>query len=77
MKINWKQKLSSRKLWAALIGVAVGVAEAFGLGESEWSELAGIIASLVSVAAYIFSEASVDKARIECDAGDAKAADKQ
>lgn len=65
MNINWKQKLSSRKLWAALVGVVVGVAMAFGLNESEWTEVAGIITSLVSVVAYIFGEAKVDSARIE------------
>ena len=67
MNINWKQKLSSRKLWAALVGVVVGVAMAFGLSESEWTEVAGIITSLVSVVAYIFGEAKVDAARIESE----------
>ena len=65
--INWKQKLSSRKLWAALVGVVVGVAVAFGMDESEWTEVAGIITSLVSVVAYIFGEAKVDAARIESE----------
>ena len=67
MNINWKQKLSSRKLWAALVGVVVGVAMAFGLDEGEWTEVAGIITSLVSVVAYIFGEAKVDAARIESE----------
>lgn len=67
MNINWKQKLSSRKLWAAIVGVVVGVAMAFGLSESEWSEVAGIVTSLVSVVAYIFGEAKVDAARIESE----------
>lgn len=67
MNINWKQKLSSRKLWAALVGVVVGVAMAFGLDESEWTEVAGIITSLVSVVAYILGEAKVDAARIESE----------
>ena len=65
--INWKQKLSSRKLWAALVGVVVGVAMAFGMDESEWTEVAGIITSLVSVVAYIFGEAKVDAARIKSE----------
>ncbi|MGN0378921.1 MAG: hypothetical protein ACI4EU_04980 [Butyrivibrio sp.] len=67
MNINWKQKLSSRKLWAAIVGVAVGVAMAFGMDESEWTEVAGIVTSLVSVVAYIFGEAKVDAARIESE----------
>ncbi|MGM9763491.1 MAG: hypothetical protein ACI3ZQ_05690 [Candidatus Cryptobacteroides sp.] len=67
MNINWKQKLSSRKLWAAIVGVIVGVAMAFGLNENEWTEVAGIVTSLVSVVAYIFGEAKVDAARIESE----------
>ena len=39
-KINWKQKLSSRKLWAAIVGVVVGLAAAFGLEDSEWAQIA-------------------------------------
>lgn len=62
--INWKQKLSSRKLWAALVGVVVGVAMAFGMDEGEWTEVAGIVTSAASVITYIFGEAMVDKARM-------------
>lgn len=62
-KINWKQKLSSRKLWAALVGVVVGVAMAFGMDEGEWSQVAGVVTSAASVIAYIFGEAMVDKAK--------------
>ena len=40
---------------------------AFGMDESEWTEVAGIITSLVSVVAYIFGEAKVDAARIESE----------
>ena len=69
-KINWKQKLSSRKLWAAVVGVAVGLAAAFGLNENDYAQIAGVITSLVSIIAYIFGESSVDKARIS-DGSDA------
>lgn len=62
-KINWAQKLSSRKLWAAIIGVVVGVAAAFGIDGNEYAEVAGVITSLVSVVSYIFAESGVDKAR--------------
>ena len=33
-KINWKQKLSSRKFWAALAGFVGAVAVVCGAGES-------------------------------------------
>lgn len=60
--MNWKKKLSSRKLWAAIVGVVVGLAAAFGIEGNEYAEVAGIVTSAVSVVAYIFSEAKVDAA---------------
>ena len=61
--MNWKKKLSSRKLWAAIVGVVVGLAAAFGIGENEYAQVAGVVGSVVSVVSYIFGEASVDAAR--------------
>jgi phage shock protein PspC (stress-responsive transcriptional regulator) len=58
-----KQKLSSRKLWAAIVGVVVGLAAAFGIDANEYAQVAGIVTSALSVFAYIFGEASVDAAR--------------
>lgn len=60
--MNWKKKLSSRKLWAAIVGVVVGIAAAFGLDESEWVQIAGVVTSAASVVAYIFGEAKIDAA---------------
>jgi len=57
------RKLSSRKLWAAIVGVVVGVAAAFGIEGNDWAEIAGIVTSAVSVISYIFAEGSVDAAR--------------
>lgn len=34
-KINWKQKLTSRKLWAALVGIVAGLASVFGITEND------------------------------------------
>lgn len=60
--MNWKKKLSSRKLWAAVVGVVVGLAATFGLDESEWVQIAGVVTSAASVVAYIFGEAKIDAA---------------
>lgn len=62
-QVNWKQKLTSRKLWAALVGVIVGLAAAFGIEENEYAQIVGVVGSVVSVVSYIFGEASVDAAR--------------
>ncbi|MBP3294326.1 MAG: hypothetical protein J6N32_11285 [Clostridia bacterium] len=60
--MNWKKKLSSRKLWAAIVGVVVGLAAAFGLDESQWVQIAGVVTSAASVVAYIFGESKIDAA---------------
>lgn len=64
-------KLKSRKLWAALVGVIVGLAAAFGIGEGEYTEVAGIVTSAVSVVAYIFAEGAVDAAAAKGGSGEA------
>lgn len=61
--INWKAKLSSRKLWAAIVGVVVGLAAAFGINENDYAQVVGVVTSVVSVVSYIFGEAKVDAAR--------------
>lgn len=61
-QVNWKQKLTSRKLWAAVVGVVVGLAAAFGIGENEYAQVAGVVTSAASVVAYIFGEAKIDAA---------------
>lgn len=61
--INWKAKLTSRKLWAAVVGIVVGLAAAFGLQENEYAQMAGLVGSIVSAISYICGEAAVDVAR--------------
>lgn len=65
MKNTLIQKLSSRKLWAAVVGVVVGLAAAFGITENEYAQIVGVVTSAVSVVSYIFGEAQVDAAREE------------
>ena len=59
-KIDWKRKLSSRKLWAAAAGVVTGLAMVFGLDESTISSVAGAVVSVASVVTYIITEGKVD-----------------
>ena len=59
---NWKVKLGSRKLWAAVVGVIVGIAAAFGITENDYAQIVGIVTSAVSVVAYICGEAQIDAA---------------
>lgn len=62
MKKTFIEKLKSRKLWAAIVGVVVGLAAAFGIEGNDYAEVAGIVTSAVSVMAYIFGESAVDAA---------------
>ena len=56
------RKLSSRKLWVAIIGVVVGLAAAFGIDESEYAPVVGIIGAIASCVTYIIGEAKIDAA---------------
>ena len=58
--IDWKRKLSSRKLWAAAAGIVTGLAIVFGLDEGTMSSVAGAVVSAASVIAYIITEGKVD-----------------
>lgn len=62
MKIDWKRKLSSRKLWIAVCGFVSGLVLAFN-GDAELAEtITSIIMSGASVVAYIVAEGLTDAA---------------
>jgi len=70
-KINWKLKLSSRKFWALIAGVAtsliVGINLMAGGSPESVTTMVGavstIIGSVGSVAVYVLAEAKVDANR--------------
>ena len=59
-----KRKLTSRKLWRALAGVATGVFLALGGDASEIQTVAGSITALASALAYILTEGKIDAAAV-------------
>ena len=62
MKIDWKRKLTSRKLWVALAGFVAGLIVAFG-GDSEAAEtVSGCILSGAAVIGYVIGEGLADGA---------------
>ena len=71
MNRTFFDKLKSRKLWAALVGVVVGLAAAFGIDSGEYTEIAGIVTSAVSIVAYIFAEGAVDASAVKGSSGEA------
>lgn len=64
MKINWKQKLTSRKFWAAVITFVTSVLVAFNVPDLTIEQVTAIIMGGASMVAYIIGEGLVDAARI-------------
>lgn len=58
------RKLTSRKLWLALAGVATGIAVILGVDGSEISDVAGTVTALASVITYIITEGRIDAAAV-------------
>ena len=53
-------KLTSRKLWMAIAGVATGISMALGVDGSEITSVAGAVTALISVVTYIVVEGKID-----------------
>ena len=67
-KINWKQKLTSRKLWCALISAVLGVVIAV-FGEEIPADTVDLIEKgIYAMIAYIFGESFVDAVRLHGEA---------
>ena len=65
MKINWTQKLTSRKFWAALITFVTSLLVAFGVNDLTIEQVIAVISAGSVMIAYIIGEGMVDAARIE------------
>lgn len=59
------QKLTSRKLWMAIAGVATGIAMALGVDSTDITTIAGGIMAVVSCVVYIIAEGKVDAERVK------------
>lgn len=60
--MNIKEKLTSRKFWAAVAGFVAGLAVVFGLDTEVIAQVAGLVGSIASVIAFIAVEGKVDAA---------------
>lgn len=65
MKIDWKQKLSSRKFWAAVVGFVSAVLIALNYSELQIEQVAAVITAGGVLIAYILGESYVDANRSE------------
>lgn len=63
-KIDWKRKLTSRKLWMAIAGLIAGIIVACN-GSAETAEtVGGLVMSAASVVAYILGEGLADAGHV-------------
>ena len=58
---DWKAKLSSRKLWCAVLGVVLSVMTMYGSSEDDKTKVTGLITACSTLIVYILAEGSVDK----------------
>lgn len=66
-KINWKQKLTSRKFWVAVVGFVTPLMLAFGCSEQVVNQAVAIIMAGATMVAYIIGEGLVDSNRVSTD----------
>lgn len=62
---NIIRKLTSRKLWMAIAGVATGVAMAFGADGSDITAIAGAVTTIISTVTFIIMEGKIDAERVK------------
>lgn len=60
MKIDWKRKLTSRKLWTALASFVSMLMIYFGAAESEAAQVSALIMAGATVIAYLIAEGLTD-----------------
>ena len=65
--MDWKQKLTSRKFWAAIINFVTQLLIAFRMTESEAAQVAAVIMAGAGVIAYIVGEGLADAAGASAD----------
>lgn len=63
MKINWKQKLTSRKFWAAVTGFVTAILVAFNVDNLTIEQVISVISACSVLIAYIIGEGLVDSKR--------------
>lgn len=65
--INWKQKLTSRKFWAAIAEFVTMLLIAFKVDEGTAAQITALIMAGAGVIAYIIGEGMTDAARAESE----------
>ena len=66
-KIDWKTKLTSRKLWMAIIGFTTPLLLMFNVADSDITKITAVIMAGGTLIAYIIGEGLVDSERVKID----------
>jgi len=70
MKIDWKRKLTSRKLWVSVASFVGNILVAAGVSDNTITQVTAIIMAGASAIAYIVAEGLTDAANINNSASD-------
>ena len=65
MKIDWKRKLTSRKLWVSVASLIGNILIAAGVADNTVTQVPAIVMAGASAIAYIIGEGLTDAAGIE------------
>lgn len=66
-KINWKQKLTSRKFIVAVVGFIALLLAAFNIPDMRIEQVSALVTAGLTLVAYIIGEGVVDAARINAN----------
>lgn len=67
MKIDWIRKLSSRKFWAAIIGVLIPLMALWQIPEMTVQQVVAVVTAVGSLVAFMLSEGVVDAAAVKTE----------
>ena len=67
--INWKQKLTSRKFWAAVGGFVTMLLVTFNVPDLTVQQIGGLVTAGATLIAYIIGEGLTDAARCDGNQG--------
>lgn len=65
MKIDWKRKLTSRKLWVSVASLIGNILIAAGVADNTVTQVTAIVMAGASAIAYVIGEGLTDAAGIE------------
>ena len=63
-KSDWKRKLTSRKLWAAVAAFITAICAAFGVSDIRAEQIVAVVTAAATMIAYIIGERITDAASV-------------